>query len=157
VIRNADEAVTYGAEVGARALLLPGLEGFVNFGLLHTEITKYPGSGFEGNRLARAPAFTLDFGGSYAMENGIDIAINTRFTDAYQSEVENKPRGKTDPYWITNAQLGYNFENARIFADVKNLFDATEPVLLAPGATAAADVANLTDPRTITVGVDFTF
>lgn len=40
---------------------------------------------------------------------------------------------------------------------MKNLFDATEPVLLSPGATAANDVANLTDPRTLTVGVDFTF
>jgi outer membrane receptor protein involved in Fe transport len=157
VVRNADEAVTYGAEVGARAMLIPGLEGFVNFGLLHTEITKYPGSGVEGNKLARAPAFTLDFGGSYAMENGLDLSLNTRFTDAYQSEVDNKPRGKTDPYWITNAQIGYNFEGARIFADVKNLFNATEPVLLAPGATAIDDVANLTDPRTMTVGVDFTF
>lgn len=157
VVRNADEAVTYGAEVGARALILPGLEGFVNFGLLHTEITKYPGSGVEGNRLARAPAFTLDFGGSYALENGIDLSLNTRYTDAYQSEVENKPRGKTDPYWITSAQVGYNLEGVRLFADVKNLFNATEPVLLAPGATAIDDVANLTDPRTITVGVDFTF
>src|SRR3546814_19907049 len=82
VVRNADEAVTYGAEVGARALILPGLEGFVNFGLLHTEITKYPGSGVEGNRLARAPAFPLEFGGSYALENGIDPSPNPRHTDA---------------------------------------------------------------------------
>lgn len=157
VIRNADEAVTYGAEVGARALILPGLEGFVNFGLLHAEITKYPGSGMEGNELARAPAFTLDFGGSYALENGVDLSLNTRYTDAYQSDVENKPRGKTDPYWITNAQVGYNLASARLFVDVKNIFNATEPVLRTQGSGVIPDTANLTDPRTITLGVDFTF
>jgi outer membrane receptor protein involved in Fe transport len=157
VIRNADEAETYGAEMGARALILPGLEGFVNLGLLHTEITKYPGSGMEGHELARAPAFTLDFGGSYALENGLELSLNTRFTDAYQSDVENKPRGKTDPYWITNAMIAYSLKDARLFAEVKNVFNATEAVLRTQGTTGFPDTANLTDPRTVTVGVDFNF
>lgn len=157
VVRNADEAVTYGAEVGIRALVVPGLTTFANFGLLHTEVTKFPGSSVEGNSLARSPAFTLNFGATYLMDNGLDMSFDTRFTDAYHSEVAHMARGKTDPYWIANAELGYSFENVRIFSTVKNLFDTDDSVYLSPGATPAADVATITDPRTVTVGLDFNF
>jgi outer membrane receptor protein involved in Fe transport len=91
------------------------------------------------------------------MDNGLDMSLDARYSDAYHSEVVHKARGKTDPYWIANAELGYSLENVRVYATVKNLFDTQEPVLLSPGATPAADVAYLTDPRTLTVGLDFTF
>lgn len=157
VVRNADEAETYGAEIGIRGLIMPGLTAFTNVGLLHTEVTSFPGSGVEGNSLARSPAFTLNMGGAYVMDNGLDMSLDARYSDAYHSEVVHKARGKTDPYWIANAELGYSLENVRVYATVKNLFDTQEPVLLSPGATPAADVAYLTDPRTLTVGLDFTF
>ncbi|MES1990911.1 MAG: TonB-dependent receptor [Pseudomonadota bacterium] len=157
VVRNADEAETYGAEIGVRALIVDGLTAFANLGLLHTEVTSFPGSGVEGNSFARSPAFALNLGGTYELENGLDFSLNSRFTDTYHSEVVHKARGKTDAYWIADAEIGYSIENARFFATVNNLFDEDAPVMLSPGATPANDVANLTDPLSVIVGVDFNF
>lgn len=157
VVRNADEAVTYGAEVGARLLAQPGLELYANLGLLDTEITEYAGSGVEGNELPRAPAYSFNMGFSYGFETGLELAMDVRATDTYYSDVINAARGKTDPYWLANAQVGYRFEHVRVFAAVTNLFDSVEPVLLEPGATPADDVATVLQPRTTTVGVEFTY
>lgn len=159
VVRNADEAVTYGAEVGARWLATPGLELFANLGLLQTEITSYPGSGIEGNDLPRSPSVTLDIGTYYAAENGLDISLTGRFTDAYHTEAEQKPRGKTDPYWVANAQVGYSFGDARIFIAANNIFDSDEPVAITSAAPLGAnlDTATLLEPRTVTVGLEYTF
>ncbi len=161
VVRNADKAVTYGAEVGARWLALPGLELFGGVGLLKTEIEDYPGSGIEGNELPQAPSFTADFGGIYRHSSGFEISADARYSDAYFSDINNNPRGKTDPYFVVNSQIGYSFStdftSLRLFAFINNLFDADEPVLLTPGATPADDVANLLYPRTFGVGLEMTF
>lgn len=159
VVRNADEARTYGAEFGARWLATPDLQLFANLGLLKTEITKYPGSGVEGNSLARSPAVTLDFGTYYENESGFDLSLTGRFTDAYHTEVDQKPRGKTDPYWVANAQVGYRFGDARIFASANNIFDSAEPVMIWSGGPGNAnlDTATLLEPRSVTVGLEYTF
>src|SRR3546814_10603181 len=82
VVRNADEAVTYGAELGARWRALPGLELFGSGGLLQTEITRYPGSGVEGKDLTRSPALPADIGATYLHERGFDATGAARFSDA---------------------------------------------------------------------------
>ena len=161
VVRNADRAVTYGAEVGARWLAMPGLELFADVGLLQTEVTDYPGSGIEGNELAQAPAFTSNFGLVYQHESGIEFSADARFSDAYYSSINNDPRGKTDPYIVVNSKLGYHFANdwgdIRLFAFVYNVFDNEEPVYIEPGATSADDVANLLPPRTFGIGMEMKF
>src|SRR3546814_2660927 len=83
VVRNADEAVTYGAELGARWRALPGLELFGSVGLLQTEITSYPGSGVEGNDLTRAPAFTPDIGPTHLHESGFHASGAARVREPY--------------------------------------------------------------------------
>lgn len=160
VIRNADKVVTYGAELGARWLAAPGLELFGEVGLLKTEVTDYPGSSIEGNELPQAPAFTTDFGVIYRHESGLDFSADARFSDAYFSNVDN-PRGKTDPYFVVNSQIGYTFVNdvasVRLFAFVDNIFDADEELLIEPGATTADDTASILRPRTFGVGLQMTF
>jgi outer membrane receptor protein involved in Fe transport len=161
VVRNADRAVTYGAEVGARWLAAPELELFADLGLLQTEVSEYPGSGIEGNDLAQAPAFTSNVGLVYKHDSGIEFSADARFSDAYYSSINNDPRGKTDPYVVVNSKLGYHFANEwgdlRIFAFVHNIFDTEEPNYLQPGATAADDVAGLLPPRTVGVGLEMRF
>jgi outer membrane receptor protein involved in Fe transport len=160
VIRNADRTITYGAEVGARWLALPGLELFADIGLLKTEITDYPGSGVEGNDLPQAPAFTTDFGAIYHHSSGFEISADARFSDAYYSDVQ-EPRGKTDPYIVVNSQVGYTFVNdlasVRLFVFVDNIFDADEAILIEQGATPADDIASILRPRTFGVGLQMTF
>jgi outer membrane receptor protein involved in Fe transport len=153
VVRNADAARTYGAELGATWRALPGLDVFGNFGLLRTKITDYPDSSVEGNELAQAPAFTADAGVIYRHRNGLDVSFDARYSEAYYSSVTNEPRGKVDPYGIVNAQAGYRIGNARLFAFAKNLFDSSAAVLLDPGATRAEDSAQIVRPRRIGIGL----
>jgi iron complex outermembrane receptor protein len=161
VIRNADRALTYCAEFGARWLATPELELFADLGLLKTEITEYPGSGVEGHELANAPVFTADFGAIYRHESGFDISADARVSDGYFSSVTNDPRGKTEPYVVVNAQVGYRLSeddpDTRIFAFITNLFDSGEPVLIEPGATPADDAALLLHPRAFGLGLEMRF
>lgn len=161
VVRNADKAVTYGAEVGARWRAAPGLELFADVGLLQTEVSEYPGSGIQGNELPQAPAFTSNAGLVYKHDSGIEFSADARFSDAYYSSISNDPRGKTDPYVVVNSKLGYHLANEwgdlRIFAFVHNIFDADEPIYLQPGSTPADDSAMLLQPRTVGVGLELRF
>jgi outer membrane receptor protein involved in Fe transport len=159
VIRNAEEATVYGAEVSTRYLAAPGLELFADLGLLKTEIESFAGSPLEGTELARSPAYTLDLGVAYGQALGFQAGADLRFTDAYFSDVDNQPRGKTDPYWIANAQLGYQFPGMRVFAAVTNIFDSAKPYLIEPGdlTTPADDVGYIAEPRAFRVGLEFTF
>src|SRR3546814_18783298 len=56
VIRNAERATTYGAEVEARFKALKGLELFANAGLLATKVNRYDDPTVQGNDLPRSPA-----------------------------------------------------------------------------------------------------
>jgi outer membrane receptor protein involved in Fe transport len=153
VVRNADAAMTYGAEGGVEWTPAPGAEVYANVGLLKTRITNDPGSGIEDHELPRSPAFTSSFGGRYQHGSGIDLSLSARFTDAYYSSVINEPRGRTDPYAVADAQIGYTRSHTRIFLFANNLFNGGYAVLISPGATPADDTANILRPRRIGVGL----
>ncbi len=160
-IRNADRVTTYGAEFGARWLALPGLELFAEVGLLKTKITKYPASGVEGEALPRSPAFTATAGVSYQHSSGFDVSLDARYSSSYYSSANpsvahpDNPRGKVDPYAVVNAQAGYSFGNARVFAFVNNVFNSGKPVAFWPfGVT---EEANILRPLTFGVGVQAIF
>jgi outer membrane receptor protein involved in Fe transport len=158
VIRNADKAVSYGAEFGAKWRALPELQLFAELGLLQTEIKKYPNSGVEGNELPRAPNFSFDVGALYTHSSGIEVGADVRYSDSYFSDVNNRPRGNVDPYWVANAQVGYTVGAARVFGFVNNVFDSGDPVLFDfIGATPAEDSIGILRPRTFGVGLQMTF
>jgi outer membrane receptor protein involved in Fe transport len=157
VVRNAEAARTYGAEIGTRYVGIPGWQFFADVGLLETKVTRYPGSGLEGTELPRAPAFTSSAGAAYRHPIGLDASADVRFSDAYYSEATNNPRGKVDPYCLVNAQVGYTISRARIAAVIGNLFDSAAPLLLEPGETAADDSAQILKPRTISVNLQVRF
>ncbi|HKU97356.1 MAG TPA: TonB-dependent receptor [Vineibacter sp.] len=161
VIRNAKSVETYGAEFGARWLVLPGLELFGEIGLLKTQILKYPSSGIEGEALPRSPKFTATAGASYKHSSGFDMSVDARYSSSYYSSANantaqpNNPRGRVDPYVVVNAQAGFTYGNARIFAFVNNLFNSGKPVAIWP--FGAVDEANILRPRWFGVGVQATF
>jgi iron complex outermembrane receptor protein len=156
VVRNADRARNYGAEIGLRWLAAPGLTVHGDLGLLKTEVTDYPGSNIEGHEFANAPAATANVGFAW-VSNGFELSADARYSDAYYSSIDNHPRGKTDPYWLVNARAGYRFGIAHVFAYIDNLLDDDTPLLITPGATVADDVATLPQPRSYGVGVEFNF
>lgn len=157
VIRNAERATTYGAEVEARLRALDSLTLFANAGLLKTKINRYDDLLIQGNDLARAPAFTMNAGFAANPIEAIDLSFDVRYTDAYYSDVFNHARGKTRPYLLANAQVGWRMGPARVYVAASNLFDTTDATFLTPGATFADDVATITRPRRVTAGVEVSF
>lgn len=156
VVRNADEVSTYGAELGAAFALDEHWDLFGSVGLLKTEVEDYPGSGIEGNELFAAPNLTASAGVSWRME-GWNASLAARYSDAYFTDINNRARGKVDPYVVADAEIGYSFGNIRVFGEVKNLFDANDAVAFYPGATEAADTAVLLQPRSFRVGATVRF
>ncbi len=157
VVRNADEARTYGAELGARWAGFPGWQFFADVGLLKTEITRFAGSGVEGHELAQSPAFTSTVGIAYQHASGVDAALDARFSDAYFSNVTNDPRGKVDPYWLVNAQIGYTISHVRLYAVLSNLFDSDAAILVEPGDTTADDTGSILRPRGVSLNLRVAF
>ncbi len=160
VVRNAPRASTYGAELGATWLPLPGLKLGTEIGLLHTEIDSYPGSGVEGHELPRAPAATLNLDVSWRTPIGLEIGGNTRYSTEYYSDVTNFERGRVKPGWIANLRASYPVGAFHLFAYVNNLFDSKRPILLAADPNAAndsTDTASLPRPRTFGAGVEAWF
>lgn len=156
VVRNADKVSTYGAELGATFAVTGNLDLYGNVGLLKTEVEDYPGSGIEGNELFAAPNMTATAGVSWRHE-GWSAGLTARYSDAYFTDINNRARGKVDPYIVADAELGYNFGNMRVFGEVKNLFDANDAVAFYPGTTEAADTAVLLEPLSFRVGASIRF
>lgn len=157
VIRNADEAATYGAEIGSRWLVTPELELSGDIGLLKTEIVSYPGSGYEGNDLAHAPALTGSIGAVYRPIEGLELGGDLRYSEAYYSDTANTARGKVDPYTVTNIHASYDLGGPRVFGYVHNLFDVETPLDIGLGATESTDYATMLKPMTFGVGVEVAF
>lgn len=148
VIRNADRAHTYGAELGARWQATPEWTLHGGIGLLKTEITEYPDSGLEGNELPRSPAFTTTAGVVYRSPDGLTASVDARYTSSYHTEVTNPAAGEAGPWWTVNARVGYDFGGAEAYIYGTNLFDNDEPVLIYPQFDAT-----LQRPRAVGVGV----
>lgn len=154
VIRNADKVETHGLEMSVRVKAQAGLEVFGSIGLLDTKVKEYPGSGIEGNELPRSPKMSGDFGFAYTHPRGFDATLDARYSSAYYSDVVANPLGRTDPYWIANAQLGYRISRGRLFGYVCNLFDSGKPLAVFPDDGPSA---TLLRPRTYGVGLQVEF
>jgi outer membrane receptor protein involved in Fe transport len=157
VVRNADAATTYGAEVGARWRPSSSWNLFANVGMLRARITEYPGSSVEGHRLAQSPAVTTNVGAAYRHRSGLDVNVDVRASSAYFSSITNDPNGEVGAYALANLQAGYTIRRTRVFAYVNNLFDSNAPLLLEPGETRADDVASIIRPRRAGIGMTWGF
>lgn len=157
VIRNAERATTYGAEAEARFQLSPAVDLRASAGLLQTKVNRYNDPLIEGRDLPRAPAFSGGVGVTVRPIENLDASLDAKYTDAYYSDVFNTARGKTKPYTLVNAAVGYRFSHARVFGQVSNLLDEKTPALLSPAVNPASDLANMTRPRRFTAGVELAF
>lgn len=161
VIRNADRAETYGAEIGVRWQATSELQLYGDLGLLQTKITKYSGSELQGNELALSPDVTANVGLIYRHESGFDFSADARFADNYFSSVENNQDEETDPYVLLNLQTGYSLgdddANVRVFGFVNNVFDSRAETLIERGAVSADDSITIVSPRTFGIGLQAKF
>lgn len=128
VIKNADKVVTYGAELHSDWQIDDKLIATGNIGYLDTKIKQYPDSGLENNQLLRAPKLTAGVGLKYKFGNA-DFSSSFNFNSGYYSDLENNPINKTDSFWNVDAELGYQFKQARFAIFANNILDNDEPII----------------------------
>jgi hypothetical protein len=62
-----------------------------------------------------------------------------------------------DPYWLANAQIGYRWDQLRIYGTVSNVFESAKPVAIYSGPTPAEDGANILAPRSYWLGAQWSW
>ncbi len=158
VISNADKATTRGAEIQLDWSPSGKNRLFASAGLLDTKIDRYAGqTALEGNKLARAPAFSAAAGFVFSPDDRFELGADVRYSDTYYSDVLNSARGKIDPYTVVNGQVAYTLGPARLFFSVRNLLNSGTPIMIYSGATAAADYATILEPRKVLGGIELRF
>ena len=157
VIRNAEQAVTYGAELAVTWKAKAGLELTAGVGLLKSEIRQYPGSGWEGNELPRSPSLSADLGASWEHASGFELSLDSHYSGSYYSVITNDPRTRTDPYWTLDTQAAYRFGHGRVFAFLNNVFDSGDALFIYPADAFGPAHAQILKPRSYGVGVQLEF
>lgn len=132
VIRNADKVVTYGAEINTEWQATEKLVLNAGIGMLKTDIKRYPNSGIEGNKLARAPSFSGKVGANYRLLDHLEIGTNYSYNSSYYSTANNLANGKVGHYDQLDAYLAYDFKHARITLYADNVLNSRKDILLVP-------------------------
>ena len=132
VIRNADKVVTYGAEINTEWQATEKLALNAGIGMLKTDIKRYPNSGIEGNKLARAPSFSGKVGTNYRLLDHLEIGTNYSYNSSYYSTADNLANGKVGHYDQFDVYLAYDFKHARITLYADNVLNSRKDILLVP-------------------------
>lgn len=132
VIRNADKVVTYGAEINTEWQSTEKLALNAGIGMLKTDIKRYPNSGIEGNKLARAPSFSGKLGANYRLLDHLEIGTNYSYNSSYYSTADNLANGKVGHYDQLDVYLAYDFKHARITLYADNVLNSRKDILLVP-------------------------
>ena len=131
-IRNADKVVTYGAEINTEWQATEKLALNAGIGMLKTDIKRYPNSGIEGNKLARAPSFSGKLGANYRLLDHLEIGTNYSYNSSYYSTADNLANGKVGHYDQLDVYLAYDFKHARITLYADNVLNSRKDILLVP-------------------------
>lgn len=132
VIRNADKVVTYGAEINTEWQATEKLALNAGIGMLKTDIKRYPNSGIEGNKLARAPSFSGKVGVNYRLLDHLEIGTNYSYNSSYYSTADNLANGKVGHYDQLDVYLAYDFKHAKITLYADNVLNSRKDILLVP-------------------------
>lgn len=132
VIRNADKVVTYGAEINTEWQATEKLALNAGIGMLKTDIKRYPNSGIEGNKLARAPSLSGKVGANYRLLDHLEIGTNYSYNSSYYSTADNLANGKVGHYDQLDVYLAYDFKHARITLYADNVLNSRKDILLVP-------------------------
>ena len=132
VIRNADKVITYGAEINTEWQATEKLALNAGIGMLKTDIKRYPNSGIEGNKLARAPSFSGKVGVNYRLLDHLEIGTNYSYNSSYYSTADNLANGKVGHYDQLDVYLAYDFKHARITLYADNVLNSRKDILLVP-------------------------
>ncbi|MFI0396922.1 TonB-dependent receptor [Paracoccus jiaweipingae] len=153
---NAEEATSYGLELGMDYQATDSLRLRGGLGLLHTEIGKFTSAiaDFTGKEFARAPRYTASLAADWDITAQWRLSGDVRLTDGYYSDDANTEEFKIGSYAIANARVTYTAQNGvEMFGYVNNIFDVREPLHKQVNRSVKAVEAAMTQPREVGIGL----
>ncbi len=154
-VTNVRDVKVYGLEGGLRYAPLPGLELSAEFGLMGNKINDAT-TILDGQKLARTPKASATFSATYR-SSGFEASVDARYSGRYYSRTINLADEVVTPYWVVNAQIGYQLiDQVRVFGYVTNMLNTGAAQYYYAGF-APEPLAQITRPRTINAGVSFSF
>ena len=152
---NAAEARAFGAEFGARYEASDALFLDFGLGLLDTRFGSDSSSGaiLDGNEFERAPTVTATGGIAWQPLPGLELSGFARYSDGYASDAANVAANIVEDYVVADVQASYAIGPVRVFAYATNVFgNDYELSIFSDG-----NLANISDPRRVSAGVEFAF
>ncbi|MEM9172973.1 MAG: TonB-dependent receptor [Pseudomonadota bacterium] len=156
VVRNAEEATTYGLELAVTARPTKWMELTGSIGLLDTEIVRFSEAvNIEGNELERAPGFTGNFSADFEPIEGLRFGGNVTFVSGYFSAFNNNPLEETDDRTLVDLRVSYRLSNAyEIYVNGNNVFDERE---LTEIFGSSQNFGSSIQPRAVVLGLEGKF
>lgn len=154
VISNAGSSTVKGLElevVGHAGKL----DLFASLGFSDTKFDEFISNGqdFSGLEFSRSPGFSGAAGFAYEFDNGFYFSGNVNHIGASYQNNENTI--DLESYTIVNVTASYDWDNIRIFAFAKNLFDTDATTQI--NFEGPTELRRLRPPRYIGAGVEVSF
>lgn len=153
---NAEDAKSYGMELGADWAVSDTLNLHGSVGLLHTEIGRFTHAqqDYVGKTFAKSPNHSINIGADWQFRPDWRLSGNIRHVGSYYSDDANTDAYRIDDFTVANAKFSYQpSDNVEIFAYVNNLFDADSPTWINNDARGNGLMANIIEPREFGIGV----
>lgn len=157
---NAEDARSYGMELGANWAASDSLQLSGSLGLLHTEIGRFTSAkeDFTGKSFAKAPNYTLQLAADWQIAPNWLLSANARRVSNYYSDDVNNANFHIKGFTTVNAKLSYQpTDNIEIFAYADNLLDEDAPTWINAGFRGNGMTANIVEPREFGIGLRATW
>ena len=156
---NAEKAHAYGFELGADYRALDNLRIKAGAGVLRTRIEEMSSNpGYEHNRFARSPGYTVSVGVSWDATPRFNVSAQVRHLDGYYSDTANTRAYVVGSNTITDLRMSYAYNaHVQLYGYIKNVSDRRAPTYLQQNRGIGGIEASMTAPRMIGVGVRGTF
>ncbi|MEM8981751.1 MAG: TonB-dependent receptor [Pseudomonadota bacterium] len=154
VVRNAEEATTYGIELAVTARPSAWLELNGSIGVLETEIERFrEAPTVEGNELERAPGFTATLSADIEPAQGLRFGTSVSFVNGYFSAFDNDPLEKASDRTLVDLRASYQVSDAiEVYLNGNNVFDERELTEL-----FTPTLGSTIQPRAVVFGVSGRF
>ncbi|MEM0950373.1 MAG: TonB-dependent receptor [Pseudomonadota bacterium] len=125
LIENAGESRLFGGELSVDYRASDNLDLFFSLGHVQTKYLSFitGADDFTGNAFPNAPKWTGAAGAAYFFDNGLSVGVDASYTSQAFAGPQNDPNETSDPRFLVNAQVNYEYENFLLGAYVRNLFN----------------------------------
>jgi iron complex outermembrane receptor protein len=156
---NAEQAHSYGLEIGADYQLLDNLTLKASAGVLRTKIDEIASNlAYQGNEFAKSPGYMVTLGASWDVTEKFTLSGQVRHLDGYYSDTANTPAYVIEPYTIADIRASYKVhDHMEVYGYVKNIFDERTPTYMQQNRGIGGIEASMTAPRMFGIGVKGTF